>query len=97
MIITLSPQRRDETLTITKSGDSLTLNGETFNFSSLAEGVVQDVSCEWIVGPVARTGSDISLTLILPHGPNPPQHVAFPEPIIDPPDGEVRLPAAPAL
>ena len=37
----------------------------------------------------------LGLTLVLPHGPNPSQAVAFPDPIIDPPDGEIQLPRDP--
>lgn len=93
MRISFSPVRRDDTLTVVKSGDVLTINGEAFDFSSLPEGAtIEDVPSDWIVGPVHRTDGEIVLTLILPHGPNPPQPVAFPEPIVVAEDGPINLP-----
>lgn len=95
MKINLSPMRRDDSLVAEKLGDRLTINGDAFDFSSLPEGAtIPDgvVPCEWIVGPVHRIDGALELTLILPHGANPPQKVAFPAPIADPPDGEIALP-----
>ena len=95
MHISLSPMRRDDALTVVKSGDVLTINGEAFNFASLPDGATIPegvVPCDWIAGPVSRIDGDLHLTLILPHGPRPTQEQAFPQPIIDPADGEIALP-----
>lgn len=97
MIINLSPQRRDDTLSFSKMGDVITINGEQYDFSSLPEGATLPagtIPCEFIIGDVERVDGEIVLTLLMPHGPNPPQHVAFPEPILDPPDGEIILPTS---
>lgn len=99
MRVSLSPMRHDGTLAVEKSGDVLTINGEAFDFSSLPDGATIPagaVPCDWIVGPVERVDGDLHLTLILPHGPNPTQAVAFPVPLINPPDGPIVLPADPA-
>ncbi len=96
MHILLSPQRRDETLTLEKSsGDRLRINGELFNFNTLNDGDVIPagaVPCEWIVGPVEKVNGEVRLTLILPHGPNPSQAVTFPEPISVTADGPIAVP-----
>ena len=95
MKITLSPTRRDETLTASKAGDTLKLNGETFDFGPLEEGEtlpVDGIDSEWIAGDVTRTDGELHITLRLPHGANAPEETRFPEPVIDPPDGEVALP-----
>lgn len=96
MIISFSPQRRDDTLELEKTnGDRLRINGELFNFGPLPDGgtiPVGEIPCEWIVGPVERIDGEIHLTLILPHGPNPSQAVAFPEPITVTEDGPVAIP-----
>lgn len=95
MKINLTPQRRDDTLTVEKNGDRLRINGDLFNFGPLPDGAVISagtVPCEWIVGPVSRINGEIELTLILPHGNNPSQKVAFPEAITNPPDGILELP-----
>ncbi|PND22852.1 hypothetical protein CN934_03335 [Ensifer sp. MMN_5] len=99
MEIRLSPQRCNRALSVTKSGDVFTLNGDAFDFSSLPDGATipgGEIPCDWIVGPVERVGGELRLTLVLPHGPNPSVGVAFPAPIIDPPDGMITLPADPA-
>jgi hypothetical protein len=95
MKISLSPQRRDDSLVVIKDGDKLRINGELFSFISLPDGATipaGEVPCEWIVGPVERIDGQINLTLVLPHGPNPSQAVAFPEALIDPADGPLALP-----
>jgi hypothetical protein len=95
MIISLSPQRRNDTLTVTKSGDVLTINGEDFDFTDLPDGETIPagvVPCEFITGPVMRIDGDLHLTVILPHSANPPSSVTHPDPIIDPDDGPIPLP-----
>ncbi|WP_212525615.1 hypothetical protein [Actibacterium sp. MT2.3-13A] len=85
MHISFSPQRRDDTLNLSKSGDILTVNGADFDFSDLAEGAVlprEAVACDWLASDVARVGGAIRLTLILPHGADAPEAVTFPQPII---------------
>ena len=95
MHITLAPQRRDDTLAVSKSGDTLTINGTVYDFSVIPEGATlpaSAVDCEYITGNVERINGVLHISLILPHGPNPSQEVAFPAPIINPPDGVLELP-----
>lgn len=95
MHITLSPVRLDETLTASLAGNALTLNGEAFDFGPLPDGATlpdEEIDSEWIVGPVSRIDGELRLTLRLPHGPNPSQAVAFPEPIHVTEDGPIPLP-----
>ncbi|WP_211474938.1 hypothetical protein [Collimonas humicola] len=95
MRIRLNPQRRDDSVAIVKQGDKLIINGEVFDFSVIPDGAILlagAVACEYIVGNVERVEGDLHLTLTLPHGENPPQHVAFPDPILNPPDGPLELP-----
>ncbi|RVL95736.1 hypothetical protein [Sinorhizobium meliloti] len=96
MQIKFSPQRRDDLLNVTKAGDVFTVNGVAFDFSTLPDGATipaDGVPCEWLVGPVERIAGELHLAFILPHGPTPSQAVAFPPPLIDPPDGVIALPA----
>jgi len=95
MHIKLSPTRTDEILTAARDGDKLTLNGKELDFSPLEEGETlpaDGIDSPWIAGEVARTDGTLHITLRLPHGANAPEETRFPEPIIDPPDGEVALP-----
>ena len=95
MKIYLSPQRRDDTLTVTKQGDTLTINGTEYDFTDLPDGgtlPADAVDSEYVIGSVDRVDGEIELTLLFPHGPNASEAARFPEPIIDPSDGEVELP-----
>ncbi len=95
MNITLVPQRNDNPLVVSRQGDVLTINGEEFDFSSVPDGatVPEDaIPCECILGPVHRVDGNLHLTLILPRGPRPEPWQTDPEPIIDPPDGDIDLP-----
>lgn len=95
MRISFSPQRRGDPLTVSKQGDILTINGEAFDLSSLPNGATIPagaIPSDWIVGPVERIDGAIRLMLILPHGPNPSQAVAFPQPIIVTEDGPIAIP-----
>ena len=94
MRISFSPQLRAATLLVEKQGDILTINGESFDFSSLPDGATipdGDVPCAFIVGPVERIGGALQLCLCLPYRVGN-RHVAAPQPLIDPPDGAINLP-----
>lgn len=96
MIISFCPQRRDGNLNVIKDGDTLRINGELFSFIALPEGATIEayvVPCEWIIGPVERVNGELHLTLVLPHGSNPPHEVAFPQPLMIPPDGILAIPS----
>lgn len=92
--ISFSPMRLDHQLEASVSGDVLTVNGESFDFSALPEGALlpqEAVDCAMLVSEVARDGAAIHLTLILPHGAEAPQETRFPQPITAS-DGPVALP-----
>ncbi|MCP3177315.1 hypothetical protein MJO47_09410 [Desulfuromonas sp. KJ2020] len=95
MKINLSPQRRDDALNVSRTGDILTINGGGYDFSQLPEGATLSaaaVDCEFIVGDISRTNGELELTLLLPHGPNPTQEQAFPHPVEVLTDGPIALP-----
>ena len=95
MIIKLTPQRRDDALTVEKQGDTLIVNGAEYDFSSIQEGATlpaDAIDSDLFSGPVERVGGELKVTLTLPHGPNPSKAVAFPEPIDVVADGPVVLP-----
>lgn len=96
MLITFSPQRRDGALSLTKAGDIITINGEAFDLSVVPDGATlpqEAISSDWFTGPVERSGGELHVTLILPHGPNPSHAVAFPQPITVNEDGPIELPS----
>jgi len=95
MQIKFSPQRRDDNLVVVKQGDVLVVNGTEYDFSLVPEGATlpaEAIDSDLFSGPVERINGELVLTLTLPHGPNPSQAVAFPEPITVAEDGPIAIP-----
>jgi hypothetical protein len=95
MKINLSPIRSDRALEITKTGDTLTINGVPYDFSQLPNGATlprEAIDCEFIVSDVNRINGEIELTILLPHGANASHEARFPQPITMTTDGQVVLP-----
>lgn len=95
MLINLSPIRSDRDLEITKTGETLTINGVPYDFSQLPEGATlprEAIGCEFIVSDVNRVNGQIELTLLFPIRANASLEARFPEPINTITDGQVVLP-----
>lgn len=95
MKISLSPQRRDDTLLVSKIGDALTINGVEYDFSVVPDGALLPqgaIDCTWLASDVERIGGSLHLTLILPHGEAASEAARFPSPLINPADGPLELP-----
>lgn len=96
MNLIFSPVRRDDRLTLRRTGDVLTINGEAFDFSALPDGATlprEAIACGWIAGDVTREDGVLHVPLILPHGASAPQETLFPVPLTLTDDGPVDLPA----
>ena len=92
MKITLSPVRMDSPLTASLAGEVLTLNGTPVDLAGVTEGTPYEAhGSAWIAGPVERIAGELHLTLVLPHGPQPPEETRFPVPL-DVADGTLPLP-----
>lgn len=95
MKIHFKPQRRDDSLELIKQGETVIINGCSFDFSVIPEGATlpsSAVDCEWITGDVERINGALHITLLLPHGPEASEAARFPQTIINPADGPVELP-----
>ena len=95
MKITLIPQRRDDVLTVSKDGDTLIINGEPFDFSSVPDGatLLRDaVQCDLLVSDIERVDGILHLSLILPYAANAAQQTLFPTPCVVTSDGVIPLP-----
>ena len=95
MNITLIPQRRDDALVVTKNGDTLTINGEVFDFAVIPDGATlpaSAVNCAYLAGDVERINGVLHLALLLPTGQDASPAANFPDPIINPADGALELP-----
>ena len=99
MMIILSPQRRDDTLEVVKSGEVLTVNGEDFDLSRIGEGETLPGSAFvgpnafWFAGDVSRVDGELVLSLLFPNPWNYSQEQAFPVPLESVADGPVAFPA----
>lgn len=94
MVIKLSPVRSDVSLSVSKSGDTLEVNGVALDFSRLPDGATlpaEAVGCEFVIAPVERINGGLVLTLMLPHAADAPQGARFPVDLY-PADGQVQLP-----
>ncbi len=99
MKLTFIPQRRDDGLSLSRSGDVLRINGEDFDFSGLPDGSILPgpaVACDWISGEVSRRQGVLHIPIILPLGPNPSKVACFPVDMILSEDGPVMLPVGDA-
>lgn len=95
MHITLSPQRRDDTLTVVKQGDMLTINGVEYDFSVVPDGATLPfgaTDCQWLASDVERINGVLHMTLILPLVANASGAACFPAPFVNPADGQLELP-----
>ena len=96
MQFNLSPQRRDDRLSLARHGDILTINGETFDFGPVQEGAVLPaaaVQSDWFAGDITRQGSELVFHLFLPHGVRAPHETLFPEVLTVSGNGPIPLPA----
>lgn len=95
MRIKLSPQRRDDTLEVVRSGSTLTINGEVFDFSRMVDGdtlPLSAITSEWFAGAVDKEGGELTLTLVLPNPWNFSPEQAYPATLENVPDGAVIFP-----
>lgn len=97
MKINLYPVIIDEAFIVTKLGDVLTINGEEFDFSVIAEGgqlPQSAIASDWFIqeASVTRVDGEIELTLRLPLPWNYSPEQAFPVPLLNVPDGIVAFP-----
>lgn len=95
MNIIFTAQRRDDALTLVVSGDTLTINGEAFDFSIVPAGATLPfgaVSCELINGPVERDqDGTLSVPIVVGLQAGAPAGAWIPAPRLDVPDGPVDL------
>ncbi|MEQ7921130.1 hypothetical protein ABQX22_18175 [Xanthomonas sp. WHRI 1810A] len=95
MRIKLSPQLNGTSLTVRKAGNTLTLNGEVFDFSFMTEGSTLPrlaIGSDWFADDVHMENGELRVTLLFPIPGKPTTAQAFPEDLVDVPDGEVVLP-----
>jgi len=95
MRIKLSPFSADETLVLSRSGESITINGMKLDFEGVHDGAMLPATatnCSWLYGPIERVAGELTLTVRLPHGAMASAQSRFPVDIVNPPDGRIQLP-----
>lgn len=98
MRIVFHPQRFEQNpgLTVSVSGETVTINGDDFDFSPLGEGEVlpvEAIGTDYIPAAVTRVDGVLIVPILLPHGANTYPETLFPDDIMDPDDGPITLPA----
>lgn len=92
----LSPVRRDEKLKARIEGEVLYLNDEVLDFGPLPLNATlpkHAINSNWVCGDVSRDElGNLSIHIIIPHGPNAPEETRFPSPIVIEEDGDITLP-----
>jgi hypothetical protein len=95
MKITFSPTRSDLGLTLSYMDETLSINGEPYDFSGIPEGATLPqgaVECAFLVSDVSRKDGVLELALILPHGADAPPETLFPAPVLVTQDGPIPVP-----
>lgn len=98
MIINYSPQLRSDTLKLSKNGNILTINGEDIDFGPLESGtkLPSDVCREYsqfLLGAQRNDGGELELTILLPHTSNASEAARYPQPIVNPSNGQIQIPS----
>lgn len=95
MQIQFTPIRHASRLSLSKAGDTLTVNGEDFDLSGIPDGATLPraaVTCDWLASDIERVNGVLHLTLILPHGMDAANETLFPAPVTVTGDGSITLP-----
>jgi hypothetical protein len=96
MKLKMYPQRWDnEPYELVKLGDSVFINGEKFDFSSMPEGSElpgSAISSKWFMSKVERANGEIVLVMIYPIPVNYSPEQSVPCELSSVPDGPVVLP-----
>lgn len=91
--IVLSPQFSNDVLKIRKHEDTLTINGTTYDFSSLNNGdevPIEAIFDENIIGNITKNNGIINITVRMPYSDaDAPEGIRFPQPIELIEDGEI--------
>lgn len=88
MIIHLSPRvpvpGSSLELSVSVDADTVTVNGQAFDFSHVAEGEsmpYEEIGADYFAGPALRESGEIHVSLILPHDADASSAVRFPSPV----------------
>lgn len=78
-----NPQRRDDELLLSVSGDVITINNVDYDLSVIPEGAALpggSTDCAFLSGDISRVNGEISVVVTLPHKADPHHAIAFPSP-----------------
>ena len=93
LTILFAPVRRDDSLVLERQGARLIANGKSQDLAALAARD-DDTPCEGWVQAARAVPGGLEAVVLLPHGPDAPEAVRFPEPVTVETDGPIPLPGA---
>lgn len=92
----LSPKYLLPPLALSVTGQVWAFNGKTIDFANLgnSEAIGADATdCPYILSASKDGSGNLTVTVLLPHGPDAAEATRFPDPITVSSDGPVALPA----
>lgn len=95
MNIKLQPKREDSKYIACVFGEKLVIDYVEFDFSKVTEGSslpISAISCNRFSDSIERKDGILNISMFLPHPVNYSQEQAFPNPIINPEDGQLNFP-----
>lgn len=98
MRIKLLPIFSQAQLVVSRAGEALVINGQRFDFSGVTEGATlpgNAIASSVVFGLVERAEGMLTITMLLPHNADAPEHVRSPADIVEPADGPVAIPGQP--
>lgn len=81
MHIKFSPVFSPATLSLSRAGDALEINGLRYDLSRMRDGDVLPAPDPVFCGDITKADGVVSATVTLPHPHNAPQNVRYPEPV----------------
>ena len=75
-----TPQRRDDEVSVSTSGETLTINGQNFDLSGVD--APTEINSDFVAGPVFRLNGDVHVRVVQSYGAGetPPADDVMPEP-----------------
>jgi hypothetical protein len=97
MILNFSPQYRSDSLTLSKQGDIIAINGTPVDLSLLPVGhKLPFEECQkghpFLLAAQRNEDGRLDVTVLLPYGPGASEAVTFPQPVVVLVDGDIEVP-----
>lgn len=95
--IKFTPQSSDAKLEMSKTGETLTINGVDADFSDMPDGAdypAESIESDFVLGGISKVDGVVHMTIIMPyiHTDDIPESVSYPSGVFVEQDGRISLP-----